>query len=77
MAPRRGQDLLDPSVRVGAREITDDPTEHYLLAKESGRWGYCEFPGAFGLDDAQGSVSHLDALFSSRHTRALQSSSVF
>jgi hypothetical protein len=27
-------------------------TEHYLLAKESGRWGYYEFPGAFGLDDS-------------------------
>jgi hypothetical protein len=31
----------------------------------------------FGLDDAQGSVSHLDTLFSSRRTRALQSFSVF
>jgi hypothetical protein len=32
-----------------------------LLAKESGS---CEFSGAFGLDDAQGSVSHPDTLFS-------------
>jgi hypothetical protein len=63
-------DLLDLSVSVGARQITDDPSNRPLFACE-GEWemGYYEFPEGFWIGRCAGFGQHLGTLFSSRRTR--------